>query len=84
MVHEPVEQRRDDHDIAEETCPVVDGPIGRDDGRGFLVACHEHIGEFVAGVRWQFAQEEIVDEQEFDARDVRAQFAELRRVRALR
>jgi hypothetical protein len=40
------------------------------------MARHDHVGEFVARVRGQLPEKEIVDEQELGAGDLRAQFAE--------
>lgn len=59
-MHEAVEQPRDDDDIAEQLRPVLERPVRRDDGRGSFVAAHQHIGEFVAGVGRQPAQEQVV------------------------
>jgi len=53
----------DDHHFAEQSRPVVDRTIGGDDGRGFFVTAHQHVGEFVAGVGGQSAQDYVVNEQ---------------------
>lgn len=77
VVHEPVEQWGDHDHVTEEPRPGVDGPIGRDDRGPLLVPRHDDIGELVAGLRGEFARKEIVDEEQFDARDLRAEFPEL-------
>ena len=48
MVHQAVEQRRDDDDVAEEFRPVIDGSVGGDDGGELFVAAHQHVGKLVA------------------------------------
>ena len=48
VVHQTVEQRRDDDDIAEQGGPVIEWSVGSDDGGTFLIAAHQDIGELVA------------------------------------
>ncbi len=49
-MHEAIEQRGDDHDIAEQTRPVLERAVRGDDGGSFLVAAHEHVGELIERV----------------------------------
>jgi putative ABC transport system permease protein len=75
VMHQPIEQRCDDDDIAEEFRPVLDRPIRGDDRRALFVAAHEHIGELVAGARREFAEEQIIDHEELGSFQLRAVLA---------
>ena len=44
MVHQAVEERRDDHGVGERFWPVMDRVIGRDQRGLFFVATHQHVG----------------------------------------
>ena len=44
---------------------------------GFFVTTHEHIGEFVAGVRGQSAQEQVIDDEQACSGELLAVLAEL-------
>ena len=77
-----VEQRRSDDDVAEELAPVVHLAVRSDDERGLLLAAHQQIGEFIAGVGGEVAQEQIVDDHQLRGIDLCAvlvQLAELAR-----
>ncbi len=76
MMHEAVEQRGDHDHVAEQLRPVFEGPVGGDDGGALFIAAHEHVGELVAGLDRQLAQEEIVDEQEVDGAELRTELAD--------
>ncbi len=65
--------------IAEQTRPVCKGSVRRHQCGGLFVAAHQHIGQFVARLRGEFAQEKIVDEQEIGRLEllpIRAQVAD--------
>src|SRR2546425_10019377 len=55
-MHEAIEQRGDDHHIAEQARPVLERAVRGDDGGSFFVAAHEHVGELIARVRGELAQ----------------------------
>ncbi len=67
---EAVEERGDRGRVAEEFAPVIDGPIGRQDGGCALVAAHDELEQvFGARVR-QLPHAEIIDDQQGHGRDV--------------
>ena len=71
MVEEPVEQRGHGRRVAEQFAPVVDGAIGREDGRGALVAPHDELQQILGRRRWQFPHPETIDDQERDGAECR-------------
>jgi hypothetical protein len=73
-MHDEIEQRCDHDGFAEQLWPVVDLTIGRDHDGELLVATHAHTGDFVTGVAWQLAKEQIVDDEEFSSVKLRAIF----------
>ena len=82
VMDDAVEQRRSDDDVAEELAPVVHLAVRSDDERGLLLAAHQQIGEFIAGVGGEVAQEQIVDDHQLRGIDLCAvlvQLAELAR-----
>ena len=74
-MHQAVEQGRDHADIAEQRSPVVERSIGRDNRRSLLIAAHQPVGESIAGGGGQFADEQVVDDQEIGAVELRTVFA---------
>ena len=76
VVHEAVEQRCGHKNIAELLRPVIEGMVRGDDGGEFLVATHEHVGEFIAGVWQKLAQEQIVDHQQLGGLELGGQLAD--------
>lgn len=74
-MHQPVDERGHDHHVAEEFRPVVEPAIGGDEGRGFLMPAHEYVGQLVGGAGREFAQEEVVDDQQLGGTQLRAQLA---------
>ena len=75
-MHEAVEERSHDDHVAEQPPPVLERAVGGDDRGGALVAAHEHVGELVAGVRGELAQEEVVDDQQLGGLELGAQLAQ--------
>ena len=67
---------RDDDHVAEQLRPVFQRSVRGDDRRRLLIAAHEHIDEFIAGVCEEFAQERIVDEQQIGGAKLRAELAQ--------
>ena len=63
-MHQPVQQRGDDHDVAEERGPILKWTIGGQHRGALLVATHEHVGQLLARLRGELPQEQIVDEEE--------------------
>lgn len=55
VVHQPIEQRPDDHHDAEQLGPVLETTVRGEDGRGLFVAARQHVGRFVAGADGQLA-----------------------------
>ena len=41
------------------------------------MAAHEHVGEFIAGVRRQLAQERVIDHQQLSGLELGAQLADI-------
>ena len=77
VVEQAIEQRRDDDRIAEQFGPVLERPIRRDDGGRLFIAAHQDFGEFVAGVGGEFAQEEVINEEEIGRLQLAAVDADL-------
>ena len=71
MVEQSVEQRGHGRRVAEELAPVVDGAIGREDGRGPLIPAHNELEQIFGSSRWQFPHAEVVDDQERDGAERR-------------
>src|SRR3972149_4298990 len=77
MMHEAIEERRDHHHVAEEPGPILERPVRGDDGGGLFVPSHEHVGQFVACLGGELAQEEVVDQEQLGATDVGPQLPEV-------
>src|SRR6185437_9517157 len=75
VVHDAIEKRRDHNHVPQELPPVIYAAVRCDDDGGFLVATHQHVGEFVAGIHRELAQEQIVDDEQFRRGDLSAIFA---------
>ena len=85
-MHQPVEERRDDDRVAQHARPILQGAVGGDDGGRMVIPAHQHFGEFVTRLGGQFAQEQIIDQQEVDGLEVltiRADPSQLARFRQL-
>ena len=76
-MHQAVEERGDHDHVAEQPRPVFDRAIGGHDRGGAFVATHQDVGQLLAGVGGQLAQEQIVDDEQLGGLDVGAQFLEL-------
>jgi hypothetical protein len=50
VMHQAVEERGDQDDVAEQLAPVIERAVRGDDRRGLLVAAHHHIGQFFASL----------------------------------
>ena len=62
---------------AQQSGPVVEGPVGGEDGGGLLVAGHEDVGQFVAGVGGELSEEEIVEQEQVGAAYLGSELAEV-------
>lgn len=75
-MHQPVQQRGNDDDIAKEGGPILNRAIGGQHRGPFLVATHEDVGQLLARLRGELPQEQIVDEEEIRSLELRAVFAQ--------
>ena len=71
MVEQSVQQGGHRRGVTEQLAPVVHGAIGREDGRGPLIAAHDQLEQILGRGRWQFPHAEVVDDQERDGAERR-------------
>ena len=68
-MQDAVEHGGDGGSVAEEFAPVVERPVGGEQGAAALVAAHDDLEQVFGGGRWQLAHADVVDDEQRHGRE---------------